>query len=73
VGFDRVKYLTPAVGEIEERHVEHEHRVVPAALRPGSPAISEDTTRIFHSPWPVTKELKFASVGISRLHRLSLN
>jgi hypothetical protein len=73
VGFDRVEYLIPTVAEIEERHVEHKHRVVPAALRPGCPAISDDTTQVFPSLWPVTKELKSASVNFSRLHRLSLN
>jgi len=58
VNFELVESAIPPVGEVEDRHVEHKHRIVHSPVAPEhfSPFVREIALRSFHSCFSLSKE-----------------
>jgi len=58
MNFELVESAVPPVGEVEDRHVKHKHRIVysPAAPEHFSPCARETALRSFHSCFSLSKE-----------------
>jgi hypothetical protein len=58
VNFEWIESAFPPVGEVEDRHVEHKHRIVPSPAAPEhfSPCAGETALLSFHSCFSLSKE-----------------
>lgn len=66
VSFERVECSVPSVGKVEDRHIEHKHRIVPSAVRLEyfPPFLRKSSSRSFHSCFSVSKELELITIQL---------